>query len=328
MLKKLFIMTILILSFAEGITLNKWYHSVSSEQYGVFDTQIRFTNNEYRESVANKDWIAIYKKGTLTAWENVLHWNWVKDLACSAPSECHDLFLARGLEEGEYEVRYFKNNSYSVETSIGMSVKPHLSYLKKITLYDINQILQIYIDGFPKNIQPNSSDWVALYKVGSDNSWNNVLKWAWVKKLAQYPRSKRWSIPKKELENGTYEVRYFLNNSFKTYKKSQSFQIGGNKTTTVELGDIVQVGLNNATLDIYFKNRSNTRTKKDWIALFQSGKDHIAENIVTWKYLDQDRENGIVTFIVHPRRWIGKTLDAVLFKDGSYTPIVIGKKTF
>jgi hypothetical protein len=327
MLKKILISILCIFSFSEAITLEKEYHSVSPEQYGIFDTWIKFSGNEYDASVENKDWIALYKKGASTEWKNVIDWNWVKDLDCIAPAPCHDLFLAKGLPEGEYEVRYFKNNSYTIDTSIDMSVKPHRSYLKNIVYYHNRDILTVYCNGFTSKVEPNPTDWVGIYRVDSDNSRDNIVKWSWVENLHKYSRSRRWIIDKNELDNGRYEIRYFLNNSFETYKKSKPFDIGVNTKPTLAIGDIVQVGLNDAKLSVYFKNR-NQRSKKDWMALFESGTDYIHENIVAWQYLDPDSVEGTVTFTVHPRRWNGKSLDAVLFKNDSYTTMAVATKAF
>ena len=222
--KKILVTLSLLLSLGEAVELKKHFNS---GQYGIFDTLITGVNEE--EAIANRDWIAIYKKGASTEWKNVIDWSFVKDLECVAPAECHDLFEARSLPKGEYEVRYFKNNSYNIETSIDMVVEAHDSFLREIRIYENNAELFIYIAGFPKHVKPGKKDWVGIYKVGTSNDWANVIKWHWVDDSLKSTRISRiWEIKLEELEAGDYEVRYFLNNSYTTHKK-KSFKVDNAK---------------------------------------------------------------------------------------------------
>ena len=85
--KKILITLSLLLSLGEAVELKKHF---LPGQYGIFDTLITGVNEE--EAIANRDWIAIYKKGASTEWKNVLAWSYFKDLDCSNPAECHDIF--------------------------------------------------------------------------------------------------------------------------------------------------------------------------------------------------------------------------------------------
>jgi len=70
-------------------------------------------------------------------------------------------------------------------------------------------------------------DWIALYRKNDSNAWSNVLTWDWAKNLKESDlHGDIYSVTKNiNLTNGEYEVRYFKNNSFTTYKKSRSFKV-------------------------------------------------------------------------------------------------------
>ena len=171
-----------------------------------------------------KDWIAIYKKGTSTAWENVIHWSWVKDLTCSVPAECHNEWARQALAPGNYEFRYFSDNSYNIDDSMEFQIKAVPSNLEGLYLYTKSMVS---LQGLGKNIQPNPKDWVAIYEVGSSNDWENVIQWIWAKDVdltVNRSNDAYWRFNKIK-KAGKYEVRYFLNNTFTTHKKSRAFTI-------------------------------------------------------------------------------------------------------
>jgi len=179
-----------------------------------------------------KDWIAYYKKGTSTDWDNVLKWHWVKDLTCSAPADCHDAVPPEGLTPGEYELRYFKNNSFTIYGDpLNVKINKVASTLESINVY-INYInkknITINFYGLGKFLQPNPKDWFGLYPVHSTNAWENMVQWDWAKDIGLYVHDKRYNMAEYDMKNikpGRYEIRYFLNNSFKTYVKSKPFTI-------------------------------------------------------------------------------------------------------
>ena len=172
------------------------------------------------------DWIGVYKKGSSNAWGNVIKWLWAKDLKNPEMGEWSYSFRNTHLNAGEYEVRYFLNNTFKTHLSKTFTVHPKVSKfnLGKITIFD-NYTGLISVDLHPKkvgNINPNPKDWVAIYKKGSSNAWQNVVKWAWVKDFNMTPDegegSRRYFFRIKPDKNVAYELRYFLNNSFTTYK--------------------------------------------------------------------------------------------------------------
>ena len=66
---------------------------------------------KYRKGakIENSDWMAIYKLNDSNAWENVIKWAWVKDLKENTFHFDGDFF-------GDYEIRFFRNNSFTVDS--------------------------------------------------------------------------------------------------------------------------------------------------------------------------------------------------------------------
>ena len=204
------------------------FHKLHKYKNGYAMVLINDGNLKYGE----KDWIAYYKKGTSTAWKNVLKWHWVKDLRCNVPNECHDAVPPEDLAPGEYELRYFKNNSFTIYGEpLNVKINKVDSTLESIDVSINNRNkknITIYFDGLGKFLQPNPKDWIGLYPVQSTNAWENVVQWAWAKDINLYVNDKRYNGAEYEMKNikpGRYEIRYFLNNSFKTYVKSKPFTI-------------------------------------------------------------------------------------------------------
>ncbi|CAA6823487.1 MAG: Unknown protein [uncultured Sulfurovum sp.] len=305
---KMLLTILLLLSSLNAIELR----SSNTSNHGNFNTWIQFEPNEQSEAVKNQDWIAIYKKDAPTSWENVLHWSWVKDLSHDfvvAPRVL--VFPARDLEEGSYEVRYFKNNSYTIEDSIDMVIAAHDSYVTKITIrdYSVKNSITVSLDGFSKYIKPNEKDWIAIYKKGSTNDWENVIKWKWARDLKY--SNKYWEVKVDDLEAGDYEVRFFLNNSYTTHVSS-SFTV--NKDENVK--EVFEDKIINATDNYYVEtvNLMNPPQKpKDWIALFKEGAERTKENVVAWSDNIQSNYGFIRIYDLPYGRY-----DLVYFLEDSY----------
>jgi hypothetical protein len=189
-----------------------------------------FLRYQYIDKISNKDWVAYYKKGTSTAWENVIKWYWVKDLKCSNPDDCHDVLPPEDLALGDYEVRLFKNNSF---TTFGQPLSLHIrkvnSTLESISAYSRSKgTIHMDFSGLGKFLQPNPKDWIALYKHTDSNEWGNVVQWVWAKDINLGIHDQRYNQAYYQMKNikpGKYEIRYFLNNSFSTYVKSKVFLV-------------------------------------------------------------------------------------------------------
>ena len=213
---------------------SKPFKIVTSDKiHGIYSPKANMDFNsvsiEIRDKNFNpnpKDWIGIYKKYDSNAWKNVRQWIWAKDLEKNPGNFYGYLFKNPNLESGIYEIRYFLNNTFTThEQSKPFKVKVdtnnelygHHNYNKKTT----------YIEVRNENFKPNPKDWLGVYEVGDSNEWDNVKSWIWAKDLERSPAGyyHQFENVKNIWVGLNLEVRYFLNNSFITDKRSAPFKV-------------------------------------------------------------------------------------------------------
>jgi len=66
----------------------------------------------------DRDWVGIYKVGDNNDWANVIAWNWVGQGTTALTRD------KKPMPAGEYEIRLFFHNSYTVEARYGFTVVP------------------------------------------------------------------------------------------------------------------------------------------------------------------------------------------------------------
>jgi len=283
---------------------------------------------EYAEAVEEqniKDWVAIYRKGESTQWKNVLVWKWVKDLSGIAPMDYNGHMLPRqNLPAGTYVARFFRNNSYIVDKSLEFTIKKSDSFLEKIHIfyYDDKKRLSVVVSGINSIFKPNPKDWMAIYKVGSSNEWKNVIRWTWTKDMIN---KHGWKVDNLNLPKGKYEVRYFLNNSYNVYKKSEYFSVVTDNSMA-RLDDLTLEYKKNQTININFYD--TMANKKDWIAIFKKGAKKEKKNILAWRYNDSGRKSDTFYLYVGGKMYTDLKpgeYESVLFLNDSYTVIATAK---
>ena len=144
------------------------------------------------------DWIAVYPKGSSNDWSNVIDWTWLH-----GKRDKHIEFSPI-TEEGEYELRAFFKDSYTLEASYSFKV---VKIKAKLTIEHYLNTEQSHIFISIRGVEPNKSNWVGIYPKGSDNAFENVIQWQWVAR----PNRLFGFNP---LPVGEYEARAFFNNSF------------------------------------------------------------------------------------------------------------------
>jgi len=175
---------------------------------------------------ASKDWIGIYKKGDDNSWGNVIEWKWAGDTTFDGNDRYRVMYLnpKKYSPNKKYEARYFLNNSFTTH----MKSKPFSteSSNNQISVTEIKGNYQngrvrfnIYPRGIVK-LKYGAKDWVGLYRKGTSNDWNNVLTWGWVKEFEDVDKGVFQLVKSIHLQKGKYDVRYFRDNSFITYKDS------------------------------------------------------------------------------------------------------------
>jgi len=232
MIKKIIVILLLLNTFLFSEDNN--LHAIKADyNNGKVTFQLRIDKEELGEPFIHgpKDWVALYKKGHSSSWKNVLTWAWVKDFkATDISGEIMRLSKNIHLQDGEYEVRYFKNNTYTVYKSSTFLVNTTSGInLDRMTAHYTREFpaITFSLGSFLNTkLRPNPKDWIGFYKKGDSNSWGNVITWVWVKDIINpVPVDIKnidavYTVKKVNLQSGEYEVRYFLNNSYKTYKSS------------------------------------------------------------------------------------------------------------
>jgi len=331
-MKKYIITLILLTTLSMAVKLELHENINPNRDYvnGARNVLIHYTFEEHLNKKESTDWIAVYKQGASTDWENVITWTWIKDLPDISTHGYFNIFSdTHFTEAGEYEVRYFKDNSYVIDQAVNFTVKEVDSYLNSLYIspYD-EEVKSIELTGFDKkNFVPAKKDWVGIYKINDDNTWENVIQWAWANELKdkEYHHIYRLKLNLDTLEeNVQYEARYFLKNSFKTYKKSQPFYVG-------KLPEHEQERVT-CTRILHNENQPNglfacvtpdyrVEPSKTWVGLFKKdveAKNH--DNLLAWAYLDKEKDFNVQELkILKPELLIdGQEYQTVYFINDSY----------
>ena len=174
-----------------------------------------------------EDWIGIYPKGSSNAWGNVVAWkftNGVIDGNMSFPN----------LAEGNYSVRAFFKNSFTLEANSSFSIQDEpvpngvtLSLNKNV--YAQNELVYVTYD----HMQGNTLDWLGIYPAGSSYHFENVIEQQYTggnisgeMALGGYPKGEvfRGYTAMPGLAVGDYEIRAFFNDTLHA-EKVASFSV-------------------------------------------------------------------------------------------------------
>ncbi len=211
MKKLMFILAFLSISvnsiYAMKIQFDQWKYDL------LFDSpviQLKFDTKTIEEAMGkNKNnWVAIYKKGASNDWKNVIQWSWVKDLPRMLFYEGTEVYryFKYNLPNGEYECRFFLNNTYETFASFAFTADKAIDY-PKLSIAKQTEDQIIFNSTYEKKT------WIGIYPAGiSKNDWKYVKAWTWVK--SQSP-----SIDLQDLPWGDYVARLFYNNSYKAEKE-------------------------------------------------------------------------------------------------------------
>ena len=324
MLLKTILLVALFLSFGEARDV-ELIPLKGKDVAGVYADGTMDILLKYHEG-SSDDWIGIYKEGASNKWENIVAWKWVKDMssgfACptQACDESYPRFLRVQLEDGDYEARFFRNNSFILDQKLNFTVKAIDSFVTGISqTYDayLNK-LDIQILGTSSNATATPEDWIGLYKVGTSNNFDNVLKWAWIGDDLFKIGKDSWDLKSINLETGDYEIRYFLRNSFITHKKTTPFHFIKNNPNPVMKNVLMQ------TAQLYFsfvdfKNASGKKT--DWYGVFKEGDERKSTNLRAWGYNSDGKTEGTLKL---KETEFGR-YTVVWFKENSYQVLAESK---
>ena len=228
----------------------------------IFDTP----NKADHIGKIEQNWVAIYKKGTSNEWKNVIVWAWVKEIQNGiAPGDSlKNRYFMYNLPNGEYEFRFFLDNTYNTFASFGFTANnvidtPTLS-IEKQTETEI-EFASTY----------NKKTWIGIYKYNDyKNDWKYVKAWSWVD-------NQTTTIDLTDLPRGEYKAKLFYNNSYKEERRIEFSHNG------VDQDDFVQVDSFDGHNRINFSNSFQVGNKKSWIGVYKKGTSNTSHNRVEWK---------------------------------------------
>jgi len=307
------------LSIATEVSTN--FELKTTYANGAVDVLIDYHRDADREiRDKSKDWVAVYKKGTSTAWQNVINWAWVKDLSGQAPGDYYG-HIFRGThiaKPGEYEVRFFKNNSFIVDKSLSFTTKQVPSFLTFIKKAGYDAILMRGFDSH--EFVPAPRDWVGIYKENDDNTWQNVIQWGWLKDLKKYG-TYRLTLNKDLYQKGVkYKARYFLNNSFHTYKETEAFYVGELPDNEKKVVSFAFIEKRDGALFSRAGVYSNyIKSPNDWIGIFKNDVEFTdVSNLIAWAYVSKVNSSKTLEILKPELIESKKDYKAVFFRNNSY----------
>ena len=290
MIKKVIFFSLLCISLlnAANVTLDKATYTHNE------DVVVNFTDM----TAKNKDWIAIYPKDSTNEWGNVVAWKWTNDT-----TEGQVTF--NFIPVGEYEVRVFYNNSFTLEVEKAFTVEAgeNLATVTtdKATYKEDEEIIVTFANMAAKN-----KDWIGIYPKDSSNEWGNVVAWKWTED------TDNGQVTINPLPVGEYEARVFYNNS--THLEAS------NEFNVTEEEVIVEAPTVDTNQTTYFENEPITITfanmvakNQDWIAVYPKESTLAWENVVVWEWTE-DTADGQVTIDALP---IGE-YEARIFYNNSF----------
>jgi len=171
-------------------------------------------------------------------------------------------------------VNLFANTTNSTTTNTTVSIS------KKV--YSPSERVMIHVS----NLLGDKQDWIAIYPLGSNNDWSNVIDWQWMNGI------KNGDVEFKGLAEGKYEARVFFKNSY-TLEAFKSFEVASKIDKVVVLKTDKKSYSTESIISINFENMSGHA--QDWIAIYPKNSNNDWKNVIAWKYTE-GKKNDKITF--------------------------------
>lgn len=263
-MKKIFYLlfiSIVLTSVANATEMTTPSHTY--EPSTVFTIEVKDKPNNY------KDWIGIYPKNASNSWTHVIAWKWARDVSPTPintnSADEYDFVLH---DEGDYEARFFFNNTYKAEYKTAFSIKD--PYKISISINNVtpapNENIQFNL-GFLSGDQ----DWVGIYPKDASNSWSNVIAWEWAETNA---------VTLTGVPAGSYEARVFFNNSYHT-EASIAFNVEEAINATISLNNDTVNPNENISFTL-----SNLSGDRDWVGIYPKDASNDWNNVVAWSWAE------------------------------------------
>jgi hypothetical protein len=219
--------------------------------------------------------MAIYPAGTSNDFQHIVGWKLTGTLENGS-------VIFEALKVGSYDIRVFEASTYVTSKSIEVTNEiPKASVQTTKKTYSVDEEIEVKF----QHMSGNQKDWIGIYPAGSSNDWANMIQWAWIP--GEVSGEKTFNA----LPKGSYEVRVFFDNSFKTEASSQ-FVIEQEDEVT-EVQTTKKVYQNDEEITAMFENMSGDQ--QDWIAIYPAGSSNDWENMIQWAWIKGDK-SGVSNF--------------------------------
>jgi uncharacterized protein YegP (UPF0339 family) len=228
------------------------------------------------------DWVGLYPTGATSATANRVSYQYLNGLTTGPASGVSGATLTFTLPTaGSYNVRLFLNNSLTVLASSGPITVTSPSVALSASTAVIGQTVTATVANGPGN----ALDWVGLYPAGATSATANRVSYQYLNGLTTGPASGAsaatltFTLP----SAGTYNVRFFLNNSLTVLATSGTITVTapsvGLSASTAVIGETVTATVTNGPGNAL-----------DWVGLYPAGATSATANRVSYQYL-----NGLTT---------------------------------
>ena len=163
--------------------------------------------------------------------------------------------------------------------------------------------------------------WIGLYKKGASNEWKNMKAWTWAENSST-------TMDISLLEEGYYEARLFLNNSFITEKSIDIRITAGPNQIYNRIKDSKIYKHESKRFNITYNHKEYENTpvnKRDWVGVFPKNSKHNRSNLLAWGYVGEDAKVPMKTIYNDKLPKDGLlpvgTYDMLYFSNDSYTKL-------
>ena len=311
-MKKSYYILLFMLTFSATIFATSIKSTYISTSKAVYTQEEQIIVNMKNMTGNENDWLGIFYAGADNTEENIIDWNW-------GEGKVNGKITFDSLEPGSYEVRAFFNNSLSPKASASFRVTQGGNNNDKATI-SINKISlksgdDIVIEA--KDMSIFNNQWIGIFKYGTANSWENVLKESWFNQLS----NTTITFGSTSLDKGRYEARLFYNDNLKMIT-STPFSITDNgnnhNDNNVKITTQKQTYKTGENIQLNLKNLSSPSETNNWVGIFKQGESSNWDNVLLEEWFDN--ENNIN--ISFEQTLSAGTYEARLFYNDTISPVI------
>ena len=219
-----------------------------------------------------KDWVGIYLSGQTPGSTPSTAWAYVNSESMSSGVLNMSVSTA-----GEYYAVLLENDGYN---ELGQRTYFYVGSVPVLTVADATKdVIKISYTNAPAN----ATDWIGIYKIGSDPQNSTAASY-------QYVTGSSNTLTFDNLGKGYYFARYFLNDGYASIGNEIYFSVGDTIATistdkpSYDLGDLISVTFNDGP-----------GIAKDWLGIFNKGANPNIDPLLNYIYVD-GKPSGTATF--------------------------------